>query len=162
MLTKRRYSTKRGSWKTMGRCSFVATISISSMRARHSDSGEIGGCIPCSSAVAVELWSVLKHKCSSPEDFSTCLWQPNNLRRPKMEKKMLTGNFLRSPPMKSLRKRTFDIHSYSHVKVTFFYLKESLLWKNGAVTYSFQWGDHSYDLALIKHPGNSHPMSFLC
>uniref|UniRef100_A0A2P2JIP8 Phosphoenolpyruvate carboxylase n=1 Tax=Rhizophora mucronata TaxID=61149 RepID=A0A2P2JIP8_RHIMU len=69
-VAQRKYSTKRGSWKTMERYSFVATIAISSMSARHSGFGETGGCIPCSSVAAVKRCSVLKHKCSSPKDCS--------------------------------------------------------------------------------------------
>ena len=69
-LTRRKYSTKRGSLKTMDRYSSVATTAISSRRARHSGFGAFGGCMPCSRVAAVKRCSVLKHKCSSPKDCS--------------------------------------------------------------------------------------------
>uniref|UniRef100_A0A7C9E4N1 Uncharacterized protein n=1 Tax=Opuntia streptacantha TaxID=393608 RepID=A0A7C9E4N1_OPUST len=69
-VARRKYSTNRGLPKTVERYSFVATTAISSNKARHSAIGELGGCIPCSSVAAVYLWSVLKHKCSSPKDCS--------------------------------------------------------------------------------------------
>ncbi|BAT05141.1 Os08g0366050 [Oryza sativa Japonica Group] len=69
-VARRKYSTKRGSWKTMDRYSFVATTAISSSRARHSGFGAIGGCMPCSRVAAVKRCSVLKQRCSSPKDCS--------------------------------------------------------------------------------------------
>ena len=83
-LTRRKYSTKRGSRKTMDRYSSVATTAILSMSFRHSGLGDSGGFIPCSSVAAVNRCSVLKQRCSSPKDCSMTSPCTVTLREPLM------------------------------------------------------------------------------